>query len=114
MGRNQNNLERWPLIKGLKLESMMVTLGADITLDDEMPTILEIDPTADNRKVIMQAATEYNKGMVFIIFNVADAAESILVRTPADAGLSGTIAQAEIGIVVNINGVWRTGVMANT
>jgi hypothetical protein len=114
MGRNTNNLERWPMIKGLKLEHAMFSTAADITLDDDMPTLLEIDPTADNRKVIMQAATEYNRGMVFVIYNVADAAESILVRTPGDAGLSGTIAQGEIGIVINIGGIWRTGVMANT
>lgn len=104
-----------PLVSQMKWDVGKRTLGADITLADSDAMALAIDPTADGRKVICPAVTEANTGRVYFIYNAADAAESILVRSPADAGTIGTIAQAEMGIVVNLGAAgWVCMVGANT
>lgn len=104
-----------PLISAMKWSVGKRTLGADITLSATDAVALSIDPTADNRKVICPTVTEANTGRVYFIYNAADAAESILVRSPADAGTIGTIAQGEMGLVVNLGAAgWVCMVGANT
>lgn len=88
----------------LKLGVGMMTLGANLTMDVEMPTVMVIDPTAA-RDVTLPPEAD-SEGLVFIIINAADAAEDITVKddTPATVG---TISQNEIGIFVCTGSVWR-------
>ena len=103
----QDNALFRPVIQGLKLTTGVEVLGANLTLDDDMPTVLSVDPGGvDGRKVICQAASGANDGHVQIIFNAADQAETIDVRSPEDAGTIGTIEQGETGVLINIKGTW--------
>lgn len=114
MGRNSDDRYNKVILHGPKGTYARFALAADMTWDEDLPTILTIDPTADGRKLIMPAITEANKGQWFILNNAADAAESILVRSPADAGTIGTVAQNENAIVCNDGVSWYCGVMAQT
>lgn len=91
-----------------------ITMGADLTYDADSPMFLTLDPTADGRKVILPAITRDIEGIYFYITNAADAAENILVRSPADAATIGTIAQNENAMVYNDGVTWYCGVMAQT
>jgi TRAP-type mannitol/chloroaromatic compound transport system substrate-binding protein len=95
-----------PVVHGLKLSTGVMELGANLTLDDDLPSVLSIDPGADGRKVICQAASEANDGRMQIIYNAADAAETIDVRNTADDASIGTIEQGETGVVLNVKGTW--------
>lgn len=115
MARHEDNrLKRPRMRNGFRMDTLKVTLAADMSLDSDTPGILTVDPTADNRKVILPAITEPYKGLCFLIANAADAAESILVRSPADAATIGTIAQNETAWVWNDGTTWFCGVMAQT
>lgn len=114
MGRNADDRYSKIQLHAPKGTYGKISAGADITWDNDMPFILTIDPTADGRKLIMPAITEPLKGHWFILSNAADAAESILVRSPADAATIGTVAQNENAIVYNDGTSWYCGVMAQT
>lgn len=114
MGRNADDRYSKIRLHAPKGTYAKITLAADMNWDEDLPFILTIDPTADGRKLIMPAITEANAGHWFILNNAADAAESILVRSPADAATIGTVAQNENAIVSNDGISWYCGVMAQT
>ena len=114
MGRHTDDLHHRPRLHAPKGTYARITLAADLTFDEDTPTILTVDPTADGRKVILPAITEPYKGLMFLLTNAADAAESILVRSPGDAATIGTIAQNENAWVYNDGTTWYCGVMAQT
>jgi hypothetical protein len=88
----------------MKLGTGFMTLGANLTLDADSPTIMTIDPTAA-RDLVLPAEAD-SVGLMFVILNAADAAEDITVKDDGAATI-GTISQNEIGILF-CNGVaWR-------
>ena len=111
--------ENFKITKQLKLEHLKVTLAADnyaITVDH--PTVLMIDPAAATRDVILPLETS-SKGLVFLIFNLSDAAsEDIVVKNNADNATIATITTAtglpECGIFFCDGVTWRGGVLKVT
>lgn len=92
------------VFSGLKLGTGFMTLGGNLTLDADSPTIMTIDPTAA-RDITLPAEAD-SVGLVFVILNAADAAEDITVKDDG-ANTVGTISQNEIGILFCNGTTWR-------
>lgn len=88
------------------------TLTGDITLATTDPMYQSIDPGGAARNVDLPAEAN---GLIYIIANRADAAETITVRDDADATID-TVAQNETGIFWSDGNGWSTMVSgaANT
>ena len=86
----------------LKLAAVTLTLGADITVDADGGPVLNLDPGGATRVVTLPAVEE---GLVFLINNIADAAEDLTIKNPAAATI-GTVSQNEMGVAFCLAGVW--------
>lgn len=92
---------------GTKHFAKLQTLAAALQLTDNDPDYLAIDPGGSARNVDLPEATAANNGRTFLIYNSADAAETITVRVYGGGTTVGTVAQAKAAIVANIGGTWR-------
>jgi len=79
-------------------------LGGNFTIDAEAPTLQVFDP-AGARDITLPAEAD-SKGLFFIIFNAADAAEDITMKDDSPATV-GTISQNEIGLLFCDGTTWR-------
>ena len=105
-----------PVARLWKLDSMIITMTADnLVLSASMPPVLYIDPGGAARDVLLPPIADW-VGAAFIIFNQADAAEAITLKTSADAALTPAVdvLQNE-GVIVHNDGTRiRALVSANT
>lgn len=92
---------------GTKHFSKLQTLGGALQLTNNDPDFLAIDPGGASRNVDLPEATAANNGRMFLIYNSADAAETLTVRVYGGGTTVGTVAQAKASIVANIGGTWR-------
>ena len=91
------------------------TLAADAQLTARSPHFLKLDPGGSARNVDLPGIVEGvadTDGLIFVIVNDADAAETITVRNPAN-GTVDTIAQNQMAIFMGTGaqayvaiGVW--------
>jgi hypothetical protein len=86
------------LVQGNKLENLILTLGAALTVDADSPQVLFLDPGGAGRNVDLPAE-ETSKGLFFIIVNTADAAEALTIRNDA-AGTVGSVTQNEAAFCI--------------
>ena len=71
-----------------------------------------LDPGGAHRDVVFPAEA-VSAGAVFVICNMADAAENLVVKDDGGSTVS-TIAQNEMGIGICDGTSWKAGVMAQT
>lgn len=83
------------LMEKNKLGSLIQTLGATFTIDDDMPHLLFLDPGGAGRTVLLPAEA---RGLWFVVVNTADAAETLTVKEDAGSTTIGTIEQDTIGL----------------
>lgn len=89
------------------------TLAGEYVIAVTSPTVQILDPGGAGRDVLLPAEAS-SRGLIFIIFNSADAAEALTVKEDSDTTTIVTIAQNE-GAIVFCDGVtWRGIVGANT
>lgn len=104
--RGMKQLEMFKM--GLNVE----TLGADKDVDVQEAPVQAIDPGGAARNVDLPdvSASDYaDDGMVFVVLNTADAAETITVRDAANADASvGSVPQNGLGVFVwdSAGGQW--------
>lgn len=91
-------------ISGLRVHAEVRTLAGDITLGEEAAPVQYLDPGGAARNVDLPASVD---GTLFIISNMADAAETITVRNEADATVD-TVPQNQAGWFHRVGGAWRT------
>lgn len=84
-----------------KLDQSTIVLAGTATILDGHATILRIDPGGAGRNVVMPATTRANKGRCFVIFNDADAAETLTVKQSDGSTTVIAIAQGKCGLVFN-------------
>lgn len=94
----------------LKMRSLVLTLAAHITLDADGPTLVSLDPGGAGRNVTLPTEEE---GLMFIINNIADAAEDLTIKNPATTTI-GTVSQNEAALVFCSGGVWYVRLVGTT
>lgn len=72
-------LERSTL-RGLKLGSSQLTLGATLTLTDQYPTVLELDAGGATRTVTLPTRALANDDVVRLIFNQSTDGENLTIK----------------------------------
>lgn len=108
-----SRLDDISIMSKMRLGINSMTLGADFTMDHDMPPVQFLDCGGAGRKVLMPTEAD-SVGLVFIIVNKSDAAEDITVRDDADAATIGTISQNEMAILVCNGTTWSIGVGTTT
>ena len=71
-----------------------------------------LDPGGSHRDVVLPAEA-VSSGIIFVICNMADAAENLVVKDDGGSTVS-TIAQNEMGMAICDGTSWKAGVMAQT
>jgi len=108
---NENGKFYDPIIcMGLKLQVLTQTLAAAMTIDRDSPPMINLDPGGAGRNVTLPTEED---GLVFLINNIADAAEDITVKNPATTTI-GTISQNEAGLAICAGGVWYLRLVGTT
>ena len=79
----------------------VITLAAAYTITADHPMILRIDPGGAARDVTLPATGLSTRGLVFVIFNDADAAENLVLKQSNGSTTVITIGQGKAGIVFN-------------
>lgn len=69
---------------------LVLTMTGPLTITNKFPVALVLDPGGAARNILMPAPEE---GLMFLLINTADAAETITVRNAADSATYGTVAQ---------------------
>lgn len=112
MRQRHDNLEAFGLRvwDHLKLKALTQTLVGAFVVDDDSPPILNLDPGGATRILTLPAV---NEGLVFLINNIADAAEDLTINNPAAATI-GTISQNEAGLAFCAGGVWYLRLVGTT
>lgn len=82
---------------GLKLARNIEALTAEKTLNIGDATMQVLDPGGGDKDVLLPAEAS-SDGLVFLIKNTADAAESLIVKEDSDTTTIGTVAQNEAGL----------------
>lgn len=88
------------------------TLAGTFTMDEDLPTVVAIDPGGAARDVLLPLATVNNEGLAFFIINRADAAEAITIKDSTNTTTHGALAQNESAWVVLAGGVWTVALNA--
>jgi len=99
------------LVKGVKGNVTVMTLGGAATLDRDTGFLTFIDPGGATRVLTMPAA---EKGLIFLITNTADAAEDLTISDPVGPTTRGTISQNEMAFVYSDGVRWYVGVGTTT
>jgi hypothetical protein len=82
------------------------------SLTDNHPSALVVVPTA-TRIITLQATSEANEGMEFLIVNKSAGAFDLTINNAAAATI-GTISQNEGALVTNIQGTWYVTMVGTT
>lgn len=83
---------------------LTLTGAYSLTLDNVNQNVVAIDPGGAARNVTLWPEAKTH-GMICLIVNLADAAETITLKDGAAATV-GTIAQNKANLVANIGGAW--------
>lgn len=111
IGENQQHYD--PIIvKGFRLGTLTQVLGGNLTIDEDMQPLLNIDPNGA-RDVTFPAPSAYNEGMCWIINNWAGGAEDITVKNSGGSTI-GTCSQAEAMLVFIAGGVTYARLLGTT
>lgn len=94
----------------LKLRALTLTLAAAFVIDADAPTLINLDPGGATRTVDLPTPEE---GLIFLINNIADAAEDLTIRNAAAATI-GTISQNEAGLAICVGGIWYLRLVGTT
>jgi len=84
--------------------SLTLTGHYALTLDNVNQNLVAIDPGGAAREVILWPEAK-TYGMICLIVNLADAAETITLKNAAGSTV-GTVAQNKAAYVANIAGTW--------
>lgn len=87
----------------LRVASYVATLGGDLTIGDNFPPILILDPGGVARNLTLPTAADA-KFVVFEIRNTADAAENLVVKD--GVATVATIGQGQTGRVYSDGSSW--------
>jgi len=89
-----------------------LTLAADATLDATSSNYLRIDPGGAARDVTLPAE-ESSDGLFFVVYNIADAAENIVLKNDAGDTIE-TFGQGEFGMVGCDGTAWAIYIPGHT
>ena len=81
-----------------------ITLDGAFTVTKAYPSIIKVDPGGAGRDVTLEAEAD-SKGLVRVIINMADAAESLTVKDDAGSTIC-VIAQNQLAIVACTGSAW--------
>lgn len=87
-----------PLIeKGMKYRVAKTAIADNYQLTANHGTLLLLDPNGGNKDVLLPAEAS-SEGLSFIILNIADAAENLVVKEDSDTTTILTVAQSGAGL----------------
>lgn len=89
-----------------------LAITGTLTLADEHPDALEVDPATTSQKVLMPLASAANEGRRFFIYNKGTSTGTLVVKDSTDTTTFGTIPVTKSAQVVNIAGTWRVLISA--
>ena len=89
------------------------TLADNYQLTVDHPPIIVADPQAASKDLLLPLASTA-AGLVFIVVNIADAPENIVVKDSTDTTTIATVAQTESVVLVCDGVSWYGLVGANT
>ena len=92
--------------KGLKLAYAAQAIADNFAVTVDHPSLLFLDPNGGAKDVLLPAEAS-SAGLVFIIVNTADAAETITVKDDGDSSTIGSLAQGAVGLFVCDGTTWR-------
>lgn len=87
--------------------------GAEATLAATYPPVIRCDPGGGAIDLLLPAEAD-SEGLVFVIFNTADAAEAITVKEDSDTTTIISLAQGEVGLVHCDGTSWLGGMVGAT
>lgn len=101
------NLTDMVFRSGLKLASLHITMAAtDETISKDWPPVLVVDPNGGAKDMLLPAEAD-SKGLVFFVYNKADAAENLVLKDDSDTQTIVTIAQDAAAMVHCDGTTWR-------
>jgi hypothetical protein len=83
------------LMEKMRLGLSNQTLAGTLTMDEDLPPLLALDPGGAGRTVLLPPEAA---GLFFVIINTADAAETLTVKEDANVTTIGTVEQDTIGL----------------
>lgn len=89
-------------INGLKLVASQLTLGGNLTLTDDYPSVLELDAGGSSRNVTFPARALANDGIVRIVVNHSTAGENLVLKD-SDGTTRITLGVGQVGLALAIN-----------
>lgn len=90
---------------GFRLLPIVQTLGGNLTLDRESPPVHFLDPGGAGRTITLPAEAD-SEGLVFVIWNTADALEVLTIEDDA-AGAVATPTQNEASVCICDGTAWH-------
>lgn len=83
-----------------------------LTLTDDHPDMMDIDPATTSQKVLLPLSSEANEGRVWRIYNRGTSTGTLVVKDSTDTTTFGTIPITKAAEVWNIGGTWRVHISA--
>lgn len=97
---------------GDKFTTGVLAIAATLTLTDDHPDMMDVDPSTTSQKVLMPLASNENEGRVYRIYNRGTSSGTLVVKDSTDATTFGTIPVTKCAEVWNIGGTWRVHISA--